>query len=290
MTGEENIRSKRKIWGSFRLLVGSLVDYFYGPYLKYKKDSEINSIYLARYPSGELTENQILDLERYQYDTTVLETRRSFFKEQAAKGTLEETFYGSVIPLIRNIIKTDKIDQVLNIGCSYDYPDYVLSKEFKKINFVGVDFPKSIQFINEGLTSDNFQVKSGYALKMLQEGIISGNIVYFSSTANNIKNLELRLYLSEISKKTKYIVFNEPVWIFPHKEVNPSDISVTESQVGHIYYDRLSGNMGYISYNHNYKGLLEEFGYKILVYNLFKTDQFIDSIQMGRIKVVAVKE
>ncbi|USO01278.1 MAG: hypothetical protein H6849_04265 [Alphaproteobacteria bacterium] len=286
---QEDILSKRKVFGTFRMFVGRLIEYFYGPYIKMKRDAEINNVYISRYPGNLLNQAQVDELESYQCDTIELDSRRSFFESNHKDGTLENTFYGSIIPLVRKVIKTGSVSKVLNIGCSYDYPDCVLAEEFGEVNFLGIDFPRNIEQINHGLTRNNFKVKSGYALNLLKNKNIQSDLTYFSSTANNIRNAELQEYIKELSTVSKNIIFNEPFWLQPHKDKNPKALDSEASEVGHIYYDKLTGKIGYVSYNHNYAGLLERCGYKVTYYKTFKTDTFIDSIQMGRIQVIAEK-
>ena len=185
-----------------------------------------------------------------------------------------KTLHGLVIPLLTKILENDKsVQSVVDIGCNFAYVDNYLAKKFENVQFSGVDVPKNIIEINSNLIRSNLKIYSGYALKMFKEGLLAGDVVYFSSTATAIKTLELKNYLQTLSSISKYVVFNEP--LFPLTDghvVNPDEVDLEESIPISIAKGPLNNDFGYLCRSHNYKGLMDVSGFEPIYYEVYKPD------------------
>jgi hypothetical protein len=202
-----------------------------------------------------LSEQQIKEIVDYQ--SHVYSTSRSKHFETYP---VEETIQGQVIPMIMSILDRDPaVRSVLNIGARYAYVDHVLATRYPEITFICVDFSKKFIEVNRSFERDNRRFVDGYALALLEEGEIAGDIAFFSSTAVLINNRELRRYMRALSEGTRYVVFNEPI-VAPVNGavIDPSRLPL-ERQVPTA--DRCL--------IHNYRAIVEEAGFEVLHYHLF---------------------
>ncbi|MBN1122991.1 MAG: hypothetical protein JXJ17_18085 [Anaerolineae bacterium] len=224
--------------------------------LKHFRDKrEFEDAYRQYENNDQLTDQQIDEIIAYQ--THVYSTPRgSHFGE----NPVEETIQGRVIPMIESILTRDPaVRSVLNIGARYAYVDHVLACRHPEIAFTCVDFSQKFIEVNRDFQRDNIRFVDGYALELLEEGEIAGDIVFFSSTATLINNLELRRYMHILAKTTRYVVFNEP--IDPPMNgavIDPSRLPL-DRQVS-------SSDRCLI---HNYRAIVEEAGFEVLHYRLF---------------------
>ncbi len=224
--------------------------------LKHFRDKQDFEAGYRQYEKNDhLTEQQIAEIVDYQ--THVYSTpRHSHFEE----NPVEETVQGWVIPMIESILECDPAARsVLNVGARYAYVDHVLASRHPEISFTCVDFSQMFIEVNRDFERDNIHFVDGYALLLLEKSEIAGDIVFFSSTATLINNLELRRYMRVLAKTARYVVFNEPVDPPMNGAVIDPDRLPIDRQV--VSADRCL--------IHNYRAIAEEAGFEVLHYHLF---------------------
>jgi hypothetical protein len=149
--------------------------------------------------------------------------------------------------------------------------DSLLANDYPDVTFIGVDVNTDTVEKNADLKKSNLVIRSGYALDMLEEGNLSPDLVYLSSTATVIRNEELRRYLRAFLVRTKYVLFSEPIWPLPGDiVVNPRDVPADNSTPGYVQRDPLTSTYGYLCWNHNYAGLLENAGFQLVEYRFYR--------------------
>ncbi len=162
------------------------------------------------------------------------------------------------------------VRSALNVGGYNDRHFSYMAQKFPDVSFCSVDFmseSKMHQFNDLLPQSPNWNLKSGYALELLQKGEVDADLVFFSSTALLINNKELDLYLDELARRSKVIVINE-AWgvvstaprlsklgLLP-RVIRPEDIPEDAPAVR-----SMSGV--YFFYAHNYPAKLEKRGFKV---------------------------
>ena len=174
----------RKVIFKIRSAIGKALHYFIKPYQDQLELTRLNYVLRARSPGNELGKEEVEALGRYQTSTFDIDLRKKYFRKSEEDGVLESrTLHGLVISLIEKVLKADSsVKSVVNVGCNYAFIDYLLSKKFQDVKFVGIDVPKTITSINDDLIRDNLIIISGYALSLLKDGKLEGDLFYFSST------------------------------------------------------------------------------------------------------------
>jgi len=152
------------------------------------------------------------------------------------------------------------VDTVANFGSQMDVISPFLAERFPNTEFVSVDFPEKLEENNTAVLPEreNWTFESGYPLTLLQEGKISPDILFCTSTSVLFRTREFEAYLEALSETTNILIFNES-W-FP--ETFSSDfLSVTRPEDINPGEPYLGGEFS--NYHHNYKHLLGKHGYEI---------------------------
>lgn len=179
--------------------------------------------------------------------------------EPAALGSIQ----GQVVPMLAKLLEVDpSISSVTNVGAYNGFIDHYLARRFPSVRFTGVDFWRNIVEHNRPLALPNLEFQQGYPLDVLERGDAHSDLVFFSSTAARIKNLELRRYLSSIKGFAKYVMLNEPVFRLPgNRLVSPDAIDARESIPALVYPifagDRFGGYPPCLL--HNYRSIVSEY-------------------------------
>jgi hypothetical protein len=209
-------------------------------------------------------------LGAYMRDMQDKDIRRESFRTTP----LERTFQGQLLPMIEALTRQDPgIKSFLNIGVHYGYIDNVLAQKYPRCRFTGVDFPANTAEFNDDFRQPNLEFRAGYALDLLEKGELSADVAWFCSVAYEIKNKEVREYLTVLKKRVRYVIFNEPIYILPGGAVlDPCQVPSSYSEPVYSHKVHLANRVGPLAYVHNYKALAEECGLEILHYKVFKPE------------------
>jgi hypothetical protein len=244
--------------------------------------TEARARYDLRRHLDRLAQDELQRMVDFQVAVEDLENRRSYFRTTP----VEQTFQGQVIPLLERLLETDPtIRSVMNIGARYAFVDNVLARRFPGVQFVGVDFMPNLAEMNREFQLPNLTFVTGYARELLRSRQIRADVIFFSSTALTINAAELRSYARLIAATARYILFNEPVHHSPDGGlVNPLELAVDGSAPVRIQ----PGGKPEAPLNvvHNYKGIVEEAGFKILHYAMGPFPPFEPYL----LQLVAVKD
>lgn len=217
-----------------------------------------------------LSPHQFNRLVKQQEDTLHLDQRKKAFRENEPA----KLYQGIAYEIVRKLLQTDRsIRSTLNIGCNYAYMDWLLAKEFEKVTFHAIDVNPGLVEINSDLQRENTRFYPGYALEYLESGKVSADLVYTSSASTVIRNAELRTYLRLIAQKSKYFLLSEPIWALPGGEIlDPKTIHPIESVPAYLQREPLTGDFGYLCWNHNYRSIINEAGFDIIEYRFWKPE------------------
>ena len=222
----------------------------------------------ARSPGERLTEEELRSLRSYMADVQDREIRREYFRTTE----LDRTFQGQVVPMVSFAIGEDEsIRSCVDIGAHYAFVDHHLASKHPNVRFTGVDFAQNLAQYNVEFERSNLDFRSGYALELLESGEIDPDLVWFSCTAYEIKNAEIRRYLGILAKRPRTVVFSEPIYPQPGgRIVDPRTVSVEESLAVHSLPTHLPGKYGPLALVHNYRAMAKEAGYTIIHYRAFR--------------------
>lgn len=255
---------------SLKLKVGKFLSGAIDLYKARKELTDIASVVHAQALADRMSKSQFEQLRRHQTDTLALDIRKRDFRNTETT----KSYQGIAYHVIDGLLERDRsVQSVLNIGCNYAYMDWLLAKKYPNVRFCGVDVNVDIPQINADLALPNTEFHSGYALEMLESGALGADLIYMSSTSTVIRNPELRKYLELISKRTKYCLFSEPIWRLPGDELrDPKTIHSQDSLPAFVQRDSLTGNFGYLCWNHNYRGMLEQAGFDVIEYRFYRPE------------------
>ena len=124
--------------------------------------------------------------------------------------TLEKQQRGLILPYLKE--KVADYPTVVEIGTGNGDVIAQLAKEYPKNNFIGVDLSVSVaQEKHKNIRNLTFM--KGYALELLENKKLKGDLVFASSTFVVFTPKELENYFKEI-KKAGFgaIILNEPTW------------------------------------------------------------------------------
>lgn len=231
-----------------------------------------------------LTAEEVRQLSSYQ---TTLENRE-YRRNKFARAKIESTFQGLIIPLVDRVLARDTaVNSVMNIGARYAYVDHLLASKHPHKQFLAVDFNDDLAEMNAEFQRDNIRFISCYALDALEQGTVKPDVSIFSNTAMLIRNPELRRYCRAIYRASKYLVFNEPLFPFPGGfRLDPHSLPVKRSVPMHLYPSADPRFVGELCLAHNYRAMVEEAGFKLLHYHVFKPP----FTTLDMVQVVAVRD
>jgi hypothetical protein len=200
-------------------------------------------------------------------DPSVRNAERERRRKLFAEAPVENTIYGMVMEPIENLLEYDRsIRSVLEVGVYIGNVLDELARRHPDIEFAGIDLLKATAELNSDFSRSNFRVMTGYALDVLEHQEVFSDLVFFNGTATRFRVREIKRYLQAIAKRGRYVVISEPLLHLPGGHVIdparlPLDRSVPTS---------LSSEEWPPQYVHNYKGLAESTGFKILHYRVYE--------------------
>jgi hypothetical protein len=213
---------------------------------------------------GRLDESEIEKVTGFQMDKVDKDflQRATLEMEVPPNGDISKVpTYAKASHLCSKVLNdpSSQVKSVVNIGARVDVVCSYLASRHPGITFTSVDFQPDLAIHNSGLPqSPNWQFVSGYALNLLEAGLLAGkkDMALFSSTSVLFRNQELRDYILALAKNgTKYVVLNERWW--PLRKGNPFHVPLPEEINPHKSYQ--AGECG--NYLHNYPAILEEYGF-----------------------------
>ncbi len=252
-----------------RALLGKWLNYFTGPAHETSRLEHEAYVARARSPETLLPKSEINKLSQFMHDVQEIDRRREYFQSTE----LERTFQGQMVPLITKVLQADpSVKKVVNIGAHYAFCDGELAKRFENVDFLSVDFAANLGEFNDEFKRDNLRFRSGYAMQMLLDGELDADLYFMSSTCVVIQNHELQAYFNEFSKKAKYVVLNEPIYIAPGGAIiDPGSLLGDQSKPVYQYVD-FEGDGGPLCFVHPYKSMVEAAGFKVPYYRAFLPD------------------
>lgn len=188
---------------------------------------------------------------------------------------IENQQRGLILPLLERTITEEKKSRIIvEIGTGNGDVLAYLAVKYPQHTYIGIDF--SIKNAQAKHSLQNLKFIKGYALDMLQNKSIQGDIVFTSSTAVVFTPKELKAYLIGYKKcGFSQIILNEPTWA--------GNVQLNNDKV-------MSKYMEYGSWYHNWCGYLREAGYDIKNFDYFhykhttstRPDIFISLIKAER--------
>ena len=167
------------------------------------------------------------------------------FSRSGNKPLLEQQ-RGLIIPLVENAIQDNLGGEVvLEIGTGNGDVIAYLADKYPEVSFIGVDL--SIVNAIAKHQKPNLTFVEGYALELLREGKISGDIIFGTSTFCVFAPLEFKEYLSALHDARR-IIISDPVTFGNKHEKDPK---------------AKSRHMDLYMWWHNYFGYLTEAGMDI---------------------------
>lgn len=255
----------------FRLWVGKVIADLIKSYNMYTLYSQRN----LKKHSGKLIAEEIAEITNFQVNkvTNDFSFRSRYELTDAVVNAPDkdsDPMQTLCARVVRKAISDNKKDirSVVNIGARTDVVSSYLAQKFPDIEFLSVDFQPNLKLHNSRLKqSPNWTFQSGYALDLLENGNISGDLFFTTSTAALFNGEELNQYLDAFAKKAKFVIFNESCFapfqsLSPFRFMSPEDLSEKEPFVGGPTLD----------YNHNYIKKLEKRNFEIVSSELRKTN------------------
>ncbi|MEK9571562.1 MAG: hypothetical protein VW124_21250 [Paracoccaceae bacterium] len=187
-------------------------------------------------------------------------------------NSADSTYQGISFKIIGKLLTNDPtVKTVANIGCGFAYYDGLLAEKHQNRKFYGFDFNDDLEEENEINAKRGVKFISGYPLANIMESERRFDIVYFTSCASTIRNIELHKYLEILSKKTKYVLFSEPIYPDPcGNSIDPDSVNVHDSIPVFCQRDTYDNIFGYLCFVHNYREIAEFYGYKTIEYSVKK--------------------
>lgn len=171
-------------------------------------------------------------------------------------ASLETQQRGLMIPLLKQAISEGPGSGrvVVEIGVGNGDVLSHLAGQYSKHKFVGVDFFTKNAVLKHG-DLKNLSFLQGYALNLLEQGKLKGDILFASSTFCVFTPKELKRYLRAIHKAGfSEVILSEPGW-YSHRQTNDAQV--------------VSYHLGRSVWFHNWCGYLREAGYGIRALDSF---------------------
>jgi len=247
-----HMNNKGRLFIRIKLYLKLKVSLFLRSLISYG-EFHIKAVNKSKLTTSKLNSNQVDELafqEGRKFEKRVKSSPSSMeVKEvKTAKGDLIE-------PLLRNDLN---IKSVLDLGVRDAYYLGDLANNHPEIDFYGISFSSKVHDFHKEIKRSNLHLYDGYALNILEKSSLKYDVAIFMQTATTIGLFELKRYLDVLKKKSKYIVFHEPVYnTWTGNAINPEDISLNEP-VAALEFGHCS--------LFNYKALVDEAGLEILLY------------------------
>ena len=212
---------------------------------------------------GRLSESdlaQLRDIQAVQVDHSSENRAKSQITDDNADSNRD--IYTQSAAIVRDVLEANDISHVVNVGCRVDVILAYLAAKFPEVRFTSVDVQENLEQHNCWLPkSDNWELRSGYALELFESGALSADMAIFTSTACWFSNAELRNYIGAM--KARFLHFNEP-FTLPVGQMSfasgPDGIDPSASWIS-AHTPIMAG--GILYFVHNYKRILEDYGYRV---------------------------
>jgi hypothetical protein len=226
----------------------------------------------ARRDRDRLSPEELAETVAFQVAVEDLPFRRGHFRDTP----LHLTIQGQAVPLVEAIIRQDRgVRSVMDIGVRYAYIDALLAAKFPDVEFVGIDFMPNLRELNADFTQANLRFVTGYALELLEQDRLRADVAVMVDTALTINNLELRRYFRLLAERTRYVVIDDPLHRSPGGGVeDPLSLDVGRSLPVYTPPVKITTLPGPLCYRHNYKAMLEEAGFDVMHYKVFRLGHY----------------
>jgi hypothetical protein len=208
----------------------------------------------------------------FQLAVEDLPFRRGHFRDTP----LHLTIQGQAAPLVEAIVRQDPaVRSVMNVGVRYAYVDALLADKFPAVEFVGVDFMPNLRELNADFNQPNLRFVTGYALELLEQDKLCADVAVMVDTALTINNRELRHYFRLLAARARYVVIDDPLHRSPSGGVeDPLSLPVDRSLPVYTPPVKITPLPGPLCYRHNYKAMLEEAGFTVIHYRVFRLGHY----------------
>ena len=168
---------------------------------------------------------------------------------------VEQQQRGLILPLLGRALEgLEPGASVIEIGTGNGDVVAHLAAEHPELKFTGVDLSVATA-VRKHAGVANADFVEGYALDLLEDGRLSGDLVFSSSTWIVFTPPELRAYVRALTAAgVSEIVLNEPTWA-GHTQTNDASVA--------------SWHLEGATWHHNYAGYLAEAGYEIGDFEFF---------------------
>lgn len=176
--------------------------------------------------------------------------------------TLEKQQRGLILPILIKAIEdgsinNNKILKIIEIGTGNGDILADLSAKFPVHQFIGIEFNITNAELKYG-TISNISFKGAYALDLLVNGQLNGDIVFASSTFCVFCPKELKRYFEQFKiAGFAQIILNEPSWGgYIQTDGSNNEPSISKHMEGAVWY-------------HNYCSYLRDAGYTIKDFSFY---------------------
>lgn len=208
---------------------------------RFLKSKTLNFLFSNfKYYERNITKEISDESKSYRENSQILQKYTTQDYGQSESKKLEEQQRGFGIYLIKDLLKNDKIKNVIEIGTGNGDLISFFAKDYSNKYFTGIDF--NVETATEKHQLDNLNFISDYALNYLNKSDVKNiDLIFASSVFIFFTPIELTKYIKIFSKKCKYIIITEPTWHGVHKK----------KLINHTYH--LEGGVFFHNYNHYFK-------------------------------------
>ena len=249
------------------------VDFTVDPRLPWsEEEAALQARDTARRHRDRLSPEELAEMVAFQLAVEDVPFRRGHFRDTPLPLTIQ----GQAVPLVEAILHRDRsVRSVMDIGVRYAYVDALLADKFPEVEFIGVDFMPNLRELNADFAQPSLRFVTGYALELLEQDRLRADVTVMVDTALTINNLELRHYFRLLAGRTRYVVIDDPLHRSPSGAVeDPLSLKVEESLPVYTPPVKITPLPGPLCYRHNYKAMLEEAGFEVVHYKVFRLGHY----------------
>jgi hypothetical protein len=163
-------------------------------------------------------------------------------------GRLEEQQRALALPMIERVAAAlPRGVRLIEIGAGNGDVCAHLAREFPEIQVVGVDLSTVVAQRKHELP--NLRFIQGYALDLLEDGELDGDLVFAASTFVVFTPLELAGYCRALASRARRVILNEPTW---------GEHAATRDGPA------FSRHLELAIWHHNYAGYLADAGFQVV--------------------------
>lgn len=202
--------------------------------------------------------------EVVRYSTDTLVDYAELMRPKSAEA-LKNTCEYQTVPLVRHVLENEQdISRIVDIGCAYVRAHAEVAEDHPATRWEMLDFALNLQDVNSDIATDNMTFHSCYPLEWLEQAAAAGekiDVAVVNRVFAILPNAELRSYFDVMAKVARFVVFSEVGCTLRYlSSVNLDEIDPKESVC-----PRWRLQM------HNYRRILDEYGFSMDHYDAFRT-------------------